>query len=199
MKKKLFVLVLSVFMLAMLFAAKPETSSNGQVSMGSWNGRVYTNDFLGLKFKLPDGWTRYGDEEMAEIMHLGTELLDDNQKYLAELAKLNIVYYILVNNPATGDNVVIMTEKSALDYTIDYYLDAVKAQLLNLESIDYEVSDSFKEKIAGKEYSAVVANVSGVNMTQKYYARKLDKHFLAIIVTSRNGEDAINKIMKNFE
>ena len=114
---------------------------------------------------------------MAEIMQLGSDLLNDNQKYLAELAKLNLVYYMLTNNPATGDNIVVMTEKSPLDYTIEYYLDSVKNQLQNIGNINYEVGEISKETIAGYEYSVLVANIVGVNMTQKYYARKMGKYF----------------------
>ncbi len=198
MKRNLFVLVLLMFVLAMAVAAP---KSSGELSMGEWKKNVYTNDFLGIKYRLPDGWTRYGDEEMAEIMKLGTELISDNQKYLAELAKLNLVYYMLVNNPATGDNIVVMTEKTALDYTVDFYIDSVKAQLQSVENLDYEVSSTSKEKISGVEYSALVANANagGINMTQKYYARKMGKYFVAIIATSRSGEAAINNMMKAFE
>jgi len=196
MKKRIFTLVLLVFVLMTAVAAP---SANSELSMGEWKKNVYTNDFLGVKYKLPDGWKKYSDEEMAEIMHLGTELLSDNQKYLAELAKLNLVYYILVNNPSTGDNIVVMTEKSPLDYTIDYYLDTVKSQLQGIENINYEVGEISKETVAGNEYNVLVANVAGVNMTQKYYARKIGKYFLSIIATSRKGEAAINDMMKAFQ
>lgn len=201
MKKNLFILLLSVFVLAMVFAAKPEDSGNAQISMGEWKKNVYINDFLNIKYRLPDGWTRYSDEDMAEIMKLGTELLSNDKQYLAELAKLNLVYYMLANNPATGDNIVVLTEKSALDYTLDYYLDSVKTQLQDVGTLSYEIGDITKENLAGLEYSVLVANASagGISMTQKYYARKIGKYFLAIIATSKNGEAAIKDIMKAFE
>ena len=44
-----------------------------EISMGNWNNNVYTNDFLGLKFNLPEGWTYSSDEEIAEMMNLGIE------------------------------------------------------------------------------------------------------------------------------
>lgn len=198
MKRNLFVLVLLMFVLAMAVAAP---KSSGELSMGEWKKNVYTNDFLGIKYRLPEGWTRYGDAEMAEIMQLGTELISDNQKYLAELAKLNLVYYMLVNNPSTGDNIVVLTEKSALDYTVDYYIDAVKTQLQNVDALKYEFSATSKEKIAGVEYNALVATAStgNISMTQKYYARKMGKYFVSIIASSRSGEAAINDMMKAFE
>jgi hypothetical protein len=33
-----------------------ENSDSTEFSMGEWNDNVYTNDFLGLKFNLPEGW-----------------------------------------------------------------------------------------------------------------------------------------------
>jgi len=201
MKKNLFILLLSVFLLTTVFAAKPEDSGNAQISMGEWKKNVYINDFLNIKYRLPDGWTRYSDEDIAEIMKLGTDLISNDQQYLAELAKLNLVYYMLVNNPATGDNIVVLTEKAALDYTLDYYLDSVKTQMQNLGTANYETGEITKEQVAGVEYSAFLADASAgnVSMTQKYYSRKLGKFFVSIIATSKNGEASINDFMKAFE
>lgn len=198
MKKNLFIAMFLVLVLALTAA---QTAGNAGFSMGTWNKNVYKNDFLDIKFKLPDGWKKYGDEEMAELMNLGTDLLNDNQKYITELAKLNLVYYFLVNNPSTGDAILVMSEKSALDYTLDYYLVATKTQLETLDKINYQVGEIRTEKVAGKEYGSFLAavNMGGICKFQKYYVRKMDKYFVSIIATSGNGEEAINDMMKNFK
>ncbi len=59
---------------------KSTGNAAAEFSTGEWYGNVYTNDFIGIKYELPQGWEKYGDEEIAEIMNLGKEFLNDNQK-----------------------------------------------------------------------------------------------------------------------
>lgn len=172
-----------------------------EFSMGSWSDNVYSNDFLGLKFKLPNGWKYSSDEEIAEMMSLGTELLNDEQKAAAEISKLNNAYYMVANDPNTGDNISIISEKPAMEVTTEFYINQLKTQLQNVNTINYEIGETSKETVAGKECDTLTvdASMSGVKMTQRYYIYKVDKYVVCIISTSTSGEQKINEIMKNFE
>lgn len=172
-----------------------------EFSMGSWSDNVYSNDFLGLKFKLPNGWKYSSDEEIAEMMNLGTELLNDEQKAAAEISKLNNAYYMVANDPNTGDNISIISEKPAMEVTTEFYINQLKTQLQNVNTINYEIGETSKETVAGKECDTLTvdASMSGVKMTQRYYIYKVDKYVICIISTSTSGEQKINDIMKNFE
>lgn len=172
-----------------------------EFSMGSWSDNVYSNDFLGLKFKLPNGWKYSSDEEIAEMMNLGTELLNDEQKAAAEISKLNNAYYMVANDPNTGDNISIISEKPAMEVTTEFYINQLKTQLQNVNTINYEIGETSKETVAGKECDTLTvdASMSGVKMTQRYYIYKVDKYVVCIISTSTSGEQKINDIMKNFE
>ncbi len=195
MKKILFVFILLVFALSMVAAQINE------FSLGEWNDNIYTNDFLGIKFQLPEDWKRFSDEDLAQVMNLGTELLNDDQKKLAELSKINSVSYMGANNPATGDSIMVSSVKSIFDLTAEYFMNGVKTQLQALESIDYEVSEISKEELAGREYYVLTAKseISGINLIQKFYVYKIDKYFLEIVATTLRGEDAITEMMKAFE
>lgn len=172
-----------------------------EISMGNWNNNVYTNDFLGLKFNLPEGWTYSSDEEIAEMMNLGAELLNDDQKAAAELAKLTSVTYVVANNPNTGNNVTIMSEKPAMEVTTEYYINQLKTQLAAVESINYEIGNISKETVADREYDTltVTANVSGIELTQKYFVYKMDEYFVCLLITTTNGDTDINNIVKSFK
>lgn len=172
-----------------------------EFSMGSWSDNVYSNDFLGLKFKLPKGWKYSSDEEIAEMMNLGAELLNDEQKAAAEISKLNNAYYMVANDPNTGDNISIISEKPAMEVTTEFYINQLKTQLQNVNTINYEIGETSKETVAGKECDTLTvdASMSGVKMTQRYYIYKVDKYVICIISTSTSGEQKINDIMKNFE
>lgn len=180
---------------------QPAQEQKVEFSMGEWNNNVYTNNFLGLKFSLPQGWTYSSDEEIAEMMNLGIELLNDDQKAAAELSKLTSVYYIAANNPNTGDSVAVMSEKPSMDVTTEFYINQLKSHLSTVESVNYEIGEISKEKVADREYDTIIAttNVSGIKVAQKYYVYKMDEYFVAIIVTSVTGEDGIKDIIKSFE
>lgn len=172
-----------------------------EFSMGSWSDNVYSNDFLGLKFKLPNGWKYSSDEEIAEMMNLGVELLNDEQKAAAEVSKLNSAYYMVANDPNTGDNISIISEKPAMEVTTEFYINQLKTQLQNVNTINYEIGETSKETVAGKECDTLTvdASMSGVKMTQRYYIYKVDKYVVCIISTSTSGEEKINDMMRNFE
>lgn len=178
-----------------------EEAKTVEFSMGSWNDNVYSNDFLGLKFKLPNGWKYSSDEEIAEMMNLGAELLNDEQKAAAEVSKLNSAYYMVANDPNTGDNISVISEKPSMEVTTEFYINQLKTQLQNVDSISYKIEETSKETVAGKECDAltVSARMSGIEMTQKYYIYKVDKYVICIISTSTSGDQKINEIMKNFE
>ena len=180
---------------------QPAQEQKVEFSMGEWNNNVYTNDFLGLKFNLPQGWTYSSDDQIAEMMNLGNEFLNDDQKIAAEVAKLTSAYYMVANDPNTGNSVTILSEKPAMDFTTEYYLNQLKTQLSSVESLNYEIGEISKEKVAGREYDTLVVTttMSGINLTQKYYVYKMDKYFVGIIVTSVTGEDGIKDMMKSFE
>lgn len=178
-----------------------KNNSTEEFSMGEWNNGVYENKFLGLKFKLPEGWTYSSDEEIAKIMNIGKELLNDDQKAAAEIANLTSVYYIMANNPNTGDNISITTEKPLMEVTTEYYLNELKSQLSSVESIKYEVGEVTKETVANTEFDVLTATgkSNGIEFTQKYYVRKMDKYFVDILVTDISGKEDIKNITTYFE
>jgi len=170
-------------------------------SMGEWNDNVYTNDFLGLKFNLPEGWTYSSDEEIAEMMSIGAEMLNDDQKNLAEIAELYGVYYMVAQDPIKGNNVNVFSEKQITEIDSKTYIDALKTQLLAVQSISYEVVGTSEEKIGDIETTTLTlnANTSGIEIMQKYYIYKIDKYMVGIIATSLNGETGIDEIIECFE
>lgn len=172
-----------------------------EFSMGEWNNNVYTNEFLGLKFNLPTDWTYSSDEEIAEMMNIGVEMLNDDQKAAAEIAKLTGVYYMVAQDSNTGNNVNIFSEKQITEISTEKYITALKTQLSAVQSISYEIGETSKEKVANKECDTltVSAKMSGVEVMQKYYIYKIDEYVIGIIATSLNGETGINEIMECFE
>ena len=138
------------------------------------------------------------DEDIANLMDMGVEALNDNQKDLAELAAKNGLYCFVVNNPSTGSNVIALIERPALTITTDFYISNLKEQLSSLESMKYTLSDSYEKEIGANKYSAVDATVEDVALEQHYFVRNIDKYFFSIIVTTTKDDD-VTAILNCFE
>lgn len=69
-------------------SAKPNTSGttanepapeDATYEMGSTNGGVYTNDFLGIGCELDENWAFYGEEQLAELNGIIADTIDDEE------------------------------------------------------------------------------------------------------------------------
>ena len=218
MKKTLKVLLVLVMLCAVTLALvgcgndentnKDNTVNNNQnnedkeqtveISRGEWKDNKYVNEFAGIEFNLPEGWEKYSDEEIAQLMNIGVETLNEDQQKLAELAEQSGVYGMVVNDPSTAANIMLMIEKPVLKVTPDYYLSSVKQQLEAVEAMNYEVGETYTTKIANEDYYALDATVTGYPISQHYFIKAVDDCFVAIIVTT-TAEGQLEEIVNCFE
>lgn len=170
------------------------------ISRGEWNGNQYVNEFANIKFNLPSGWSKYSDEQIAQVMNVGVELLNDDQKKLAELAQSMVIYGMVANDDTTKANVSVILEKPAIKITPESYATNLKQQLEAVSSIQYKVNEIATAKVGAEEYISLTstASVSGVEIGQSYYIRAEGDYIITIIVTT-TGEGQLDTILKCFE
>lgn len=170
------------------------------ISRGEWNGNQYVNEFANIKFNLPSGWSKYSDEQIAQVMNVGVELLNDDQKKLAELAQSMVIYGMVANDDTTKANVSVILEKPAIKITPESYATSLKQQLEAVNSIQYKVNETATAKVGSEEYTALTstASVSGVEIGQSYYIRAEGDYIITIIVTTTE-EGQLDTILKCFE
>ena len=170
------------------------------ISRGEWIGNQYVNEFANIKFNLPSGWSKYSDEQIAQVMNVGVELLNDDQKKLAELAQSMVIYGMVANDDTTKANVSVLLEKPTMKITPESYATSLKGQLEAISSIQYKVNETATAKVGSEEYTALTstASVSGVEIGQSYYIRAEGDYIITIIVTT-TGEGQLDTILKCFE
>ena len=177
-----------------------KNNSTEEFPKGEWNNGVYENKFLGLKFKLPDGWKYSSDEEIAKNLNNGLELFNEDQREKVEEALENKgVFYLQANDLTTNNNVQVFTEKVPTGISEEAYLEQVSKQLSALENVNYNIGEIAKEKVTNKEYTTLQVEVPEYNVLQKYFIYKKDNYIVGIIVTSITGKTAISEIIENFE
>lgn len=181
-------------------ANKENEGTTVGISRGEWQDNKYVNDFAGIKFNLPEGWEKYSDEQIAQMMNIGIEALNEDQQKLAELAQQNGVYGMVVNNPATGANVMVLIEKPILKVTPQNYLESLKQQLELVEVMNYEIGDVYTKKIGSTEYYGIdaEASISGIPMGQNYFSKAVGDYIVSILVTT-TGDGQLQEIINCFE
>lgn len=199
MKKKIWLAIVLVFS-ALFFVTgcsgiflSEETKEKKDISLGSWEGNNYKNDFLGLTYAMPSDWTRYSDEEIKDLMEIGTELVDASE-ISKKIAELTSVTYMMTTS-STGSNVILMSEKQIGDVKVETFAEALKQGLEAQTAFNYQVADIKTETIDGKEFITVEADVE--TLKQKYFIYKVDKYMVSIIATAVQGDD-INSLISQF-
>jgi len=99
-----------------------DTVQQADITMrGSWSGNVYTNNHLGLRFRLPTGWISHTDAEIADVTDFAVNYVGGHG--LDVSGESNIVSEMMASNPATGANVQIFFERLRFPVTIEEFLD----------------------------------------------------------------------------
>lgn len=190
-------------------AADNETVENDEPTAkfdaGSINGNVYSNDYLGLTFTAPEGWTYASDEEIAELMGTSLDIVTDDES-AQELAAQATIYGMMANSADELNNVQVVFENMALSggkMTAAGYIKILSAQLDSLYGNmggTCTVGEAKTIQIGGKDYSYVdiAVDISGVALEQSYACHRIDDYMVSIIVTAYE-EGGAAAIMDCFE
>jgi hypothetical protein len=85
------VLVLLVLTLCLTPACSIRLKNRVSASNGTMKDGTYTNEFFGISFSIPDGWTVATNEEMDRITNMGSEVAAGNNEDLKkELERGNV-------------------------------------------------------------------------------------------------------------
>jgi len=109
MKKRIFTLLLAVTMLAAMLAACGGGTTTVAPTRGSWDGNVFTSEYLGLRFVTPPGWNVMSDAEIGATMGLATGFMESFEVEMPDDAEM--AHDMMAVNPLTGDNVQIIYER----------------------------------------------------------------------------------------
>lgn len=192
--------VIAILALALvILAGCANNDTKVELSRGKIENNVYRSDFADITFNLPEGWSFSSDEEIAQLMDVGVEMLNEDQQKFAELAEENGVYDMVANDESTGASLMVMFEKTLLNVNEEYYINNLKEGLEEVDSIDYEIGETTKQNIAGKEFYVLNTTVPDYNMVQNYYIQKKGDYFVDILVTYIEGTEDINSLLSNFQ
>ncbi len=178
------------------------TDTAKNITTGSFEGNTYTNEYFGLSFTVPDGWTIATKDEMKQIFQAGADAIgsdDEETEKKLKLAEAKTLYlaYALKHPLDYADgfnpNINAVCENlSVAGLVIKTSGDYMDAAIKNLASAmeGYTFSDAQTKTIAGAEFSVVdaVLDYSGVEIKQQLVCTL--KNNYAILFTLTYLEDA---------
>ena len=154
---------------------------------GVFKDGIYTNEYAGLKMKIPDGYQNIGEEDLQEMfMYALNSTPEGADKNLLLAEKQDAGFWL------KGETIYVsfvntwLISKAGPDYKVEDYLnDYLKytAKGLEQDGITATQSDIVKVTLAGKEYSRGELSMTndGKEAHLYYYERRLDDNLIVMI------------------
>ena len=128
------------------------TVAMSNITRGTWENGVWSSEYLGISFNLPEGWVTTTDAEMAANLSLGMDIFDLG----VELDDFQLLPDMGAQDPMTGDNVQVLIER--LDPAVANITAAEYAELasMGIEMLGGEVTFGHPSvTIGGQEWYVV--------------------------------------------
>ena len=166
---------------------------SAELTRGVVEGDVYKNESLGLNFNKPSSWVYSTDEEIAAAIGAAADSVFGGELKEA-LEKNPTIYDMIVVDTLTRTNINVgfenLSKTLSSNITVEQYIDSLKGQLSKVTEMTVTFHDEIeKVKLGETEFTKLVCDtaVSGMNMTQVYYLRKVDGYMTFVIVTITSG------------
>lgn len=186
-------LLLAVLLVFTMAACTPEP----QLTLGTYDGNSYSNEFFGLSFDVPESYTILSRSELNEAMGLMADFLSEETDMSEQAIKLaeekTVFYSVAMAHPLDytdgfNSNIVIQGENlSFLGKVIiadgREYLIHTKAQL-EQAGIGYEFEEIETVQIGGTKHHKLPASIDyGFMVYQDMYATIINGHALTFIIS----------------
>ncbi len=164
-----------------------DSEKSGGFVRGEVNDGVYTNDFIGLTFEIPDGWEVLSYDEIKATMDVG--LNAGGSDFEADALLNSTTYDLVARDAYKGESVMIIVEdlsKYPSTFTSEDFMKAAKISTeytLPDVNIDWDL-DGEKDTLCGIEFDvySMEAEVEayGISMTQEYHITEKDGYMIVV-------------------
>lgn len=167
--------------------------------LGSWNGSVYCNEFLGLSYTLPDSWVHASDEELIEMLDIAVsnEALSDETRLSIELSKSRMVYGMVAQDPVGGSSVQVMFTNlegfaEISEEECARQMAAQQETLLDESTgVTLSMGDTYRAPLGGKNFLVLPLemSMSGVVVEERIYIQISGEHGMMVAITALADKD----------
>jgi len=157
--------------------------SGTKFTKGVFKDGEYSNEYAGLKLKVPDGFAEIGEEDRKKDFAEALRSISDSKEKTRKLATYFDAWYW---DRFTGDSIMVDFLNTKLgfpydsDYTEEDFLNDVIKTYEVFEIVNKEIS---KVTLGGKEYTKaeLIMDANGTKVYVFIYCRKLDDNLMVDI------------------
>lgn len=184
-------------------AVSETDTAKKELSLGTNDGVAYESEFIGLGYRLNDGWSFYTDEQIKELNSATADMA--GEEYQELISEAELIYDMFAADADGLNNINVNLEKMnsvqliALDIKQNFEaaMPIVKDAYENMgyTNFAYEISTA---EIAGKEMDVAytTAEINGVNLYQTLFAVKCNG-YLANITVSTCFDNTTSQVIDN--
>ena len=186
----------------------PETNGEtGTVTRGVWDGNVFTSEFLGLTFTMPDGWVASTDAEIAALMGLAPGVLEAAGGDIPEdlWDTVESVHDMMAMNPLTGVSVQILFDRLEYPYTamstaefVAEYLELME-EIMEMMGMEFEVLPG-TTRIGNSDWHSFASTMEmfGMTITSRSFFSVHEGFSRTISITYSEGSESPEEILAMF-
>lgn len=162
-----------------------------EIVAGTYENGVYSNEFAGFSFAVPDDeWTFSSNDQIYEMLEGSNPQKADDGRIYIETESEKAYYDAMILNGVTGTNIQVMLSETegmvGVVTSEELYLSNVTAGLADSTT---NVSDAYELTVAGETYKAVDVDYTDYGTVQTIATRKIGSDFVCIIITVYTGLD----------
>ena len=184
-------------------ASSPQSLADSPMR-GSWDENVFTSEHLGLSFTKPILWNVASDEEIAEIMGLGLEMLEMEMDVDAfmEVADVLVFHDMVAANPLTGASVQIIFERlvfPANRLSAPEYIERASQTLVEM-GMDVNLDFPGTTRIGDYDWYSYesILEVHGTNIYGRYFVSVQGGFARIIAIIYHDGSESLENILAMF-
>lgn len=172
--------------------------------LGTNDGKVYENKFIGIGYKLNDGYTLYTDEQIKELNNITSDMAGDEYREL--MSNATIIYDMFAADSSGLNSINLNLEKLDdqqmaplnIKQNFEAAVDIMEDTYNNLGCTNFKYDISTVE-IDGREVDAlyIEAEINGTSLYQTLFGVKCDGYLANIAVSTyftNTTSDIINNI-----
>ncbi len=151
-----------------------------QITRGTHSSIVYNNDFIGLHFDIPDGWTCYTDEQLADLVGLTADDINGNLE--DAFGKNSVIYDFKASDSNDVSSVSVSYEKVDKDFDLETYVKETEESMTDMGDI---IAGTGGTNLGIRYFSTI--DHGNIVSQKSYYAVEGD--CLITITASTDGSD----------
>jgi len=200
--KRCFILFVLIALLCLGACSSPDPVSTPvptpepEFYPGSIDGSSYTNDFLSIRFDLPENWVFASREEFSLLVGSGAQQLAADIKLDAPVS--GSTFYEFYAYGSDGESVIMTVEDLSAHaggklLTVKDYMDKLASRYKELTSVSYSVGESYEHTIAQHGCYALSLSIEADGVFQRNCAFR-SGNYMANITISAHSEDELDTL-----